>query len=72
MNTENRNNEDYTGIEKFFIIIFWFMQYAVGEHDLKEKGYVKKYRSRNLCIVLGIMLYSLIILLANLLEFLIS
>ncbi len=68
MDTENKKNEDYSGIEKFFMILLWFMQYQVGEIDLKKNGYIKKYRSRTTCIIIGIILYSIIIFLANILR----
>ncbi len=68
MNEEKTNNEksdeDFSILVKIVIVLFWFSEwkYRTG---LKELGYTTKSRSRTICVIIGIILYSLIIILAN-------
>lgn len=60
---DEKGNADFTFFEKIVMVLFW-VQTLKYDTDLKVNGYSKKYRSRRFCIVLGIMLYSLIIVFA--------
>ncbi len=61
--SDEKGNEDYTIFEKIVMVLFW-VQTLKYDTDLKANGYSKKYRTRNFCIVLGILLYCLIIVFA--------
>lgn len=63
-NLQNEEDEDYTFMDKLGIIIFWFYEFKV-DTDLKERGLMKKYKSKRICILIGILLYSIVIILAN-------
>ncbi len=59
-------NEDYSPIYKLLIIILWWKEIQNGDWNLKEHGYIRKYRSRIIYILIGIFFYTVIILCASL------
>lgn len=66
MQNTDKSSEDYTIIEKFFMILFWPREMYIGDWHLKSEGYTIKHRSRLICIVIGIIIYTIIILYYNL------
>jgi hypothetical protein len=64
MTTEDNKDQDFSFFEKLVIVLLWFSAWMYNT-DLRENGYEKKYRSRKYCIIIGILLYALIILFAN-------
>jgi len=65
MKPSNREEEDFSFPEKLVIVILWFREYMYRT-ELKKNGYIKKSKTRKICILIGIVLYSLVILIANL------
>lgn len=63
---DNRDikDQDYSVIEKIGIVLLWFTSYRY-DTDLKKNGYITKHRSKVICVILGIILYTIIIVLAN-------
>lgn len=61
---EKRGKEDFSFLYKTYIVLLWWKEIQNGDWDLNEKGYVVKHRNRILCICIGIVLYTIIILLA--------
>ena len=59
---------DYPILKKMLIVVFWVQELKYNT-DLKENGYLKKYHSRKICILLGVFLYALIIAIANIYFF---
>lgn len=60
-NTQSdKKDEDYDIVEKIFMVIFWQIEIKYCP-ELKEKGYITKYRSRRLCITIGVLIYVVII-----------
>jgi|GEM_PF-5539747 len=59
----DNKNEDYTLLEKFIIIVFWFDIFTMMSNaDLKKNGYATKHKSRMQCMIIGVVLYSVILL----------
>ena len=63
MKSSNREEEDFSFPEKVVIVILWFREYMYRT-ELKKNGYIKKSKSRKICVLLGVLLYSLIALYA--------
>lgn len=61
---EKKEDEDYSILYKILMIFIWWKEIQYGDWDLKAKGYKVKYRSRLICIGIGIIIYTLIILMA--------
>lgn len=63
---DNKSNkdEDYSFIEKILMILVPFDFYKY-DTDLKKNGYFTKRKSKILCVTLGFLFYTIIILLAN-------
>ena len=64
MTEEEKENEDYSIFEKIILVLLWFMAYK-WDNDLKENGYKTKYRSKIICVIVGILFYTSIVLFAN-------
>ena len=62
---EDKKNIDYSLLMKILIVLFWPMWYQFTENDLKENGYYKKRRNKIICIIIGIVFYTIIIVIAN-------
>jgi len=63
MKRSNKEEEDFSFAEKLVIVLLWFQEYMYHT-ELKKNGYIKKSKTRKICILLGIFLYSLIALYA--------
>lgn len=61
---EKRKNEDFPLLYKLYMILLWWKEIQYGDWELKAKGYEVKYRNRLIYIGIGIIFYTLIILLA--------
>ncbi|MEI7595556.1 MAG: hypothetical protein WCK02_07405 [Bacteroidota bacterium] len=61
----NKNEEDFSITEKFLMIFFWFRAVLIGDWNLRKDGYTLKHRNRLICIAIGILFYSIIVLYAN-------
>ncbi len=64
--SQNKDN-DYSFLKKMEIIIFW-VQVLKYDNDLKANGHFKKYKSRRICILLGVLFYAIVIAMANIFK----
>jgi hypothetical protein len=65
MSFEYGKDEDFSFFEKLVIVLLWLMMEV--SYCIKREWLLRKYRSRKVYIIIGVLLYTMIILLANLL-----